>query len=137
MSPSISTSTTNLFISLSKFWIESSCLSDALISSLTLRKSPLTSLFTVTILAMGDRFRSELSYDKTTSPVLEFLGCLLNFSWFCRVSSTFFVYQFQNSYNRCWILLQYFLYYQSSNLKLFGDDITTFDFIVRRFTGLK
>ena len=85
---------------------------------------------------MGHQLHSESSFDKT-SPILEFLCCLFHFYWFCRVSSTLFGHQFQNSLDRCWTLLQCFPYYQSGNMKLLGDDITTFDFIVRRFTGLR
>ena len=55
---------------------------------------------------------------------------------FSTIYTSFFLV-FQNSLDRCWALLQCFLQYRSGKVRWPGCGITTFDFIIRRFTGLR
>ena len=55
---------------------------------------------------------------------------------FSTIYTSFFLV-FQNSLDRCWTLLQCFLQYRSGKVRWPGCGITTFDFIIRRFTGLR
>ena len=73
----------------------------------------------------------------TMSPTQRFLWGSSHFWRCCRLNKNSFLHRLQNSFAKCWTLLQRFLQYRSADWKLPGGGSTTFVFIVKRWLGVK
>ena len=106
--------------------------------SSTLWTNPFLLLLTSIILAIGQWFLESLFwYITTISPILKFLLLPSHFRRSCKDCSYSFFQQNQNSLEMCWIRRQRFPLYISCLENSPGGGETTFDLMVRIFTGDK